>query len=266
NMMPAIIGIVVVVIGIGAFLLFRGKGNTTAPATTTAKPVAAAPSSNTTTAGTTSVTTSAASTTAAPTTTSLDQAKIDAEVKKRLDAERLKLEQQNKTPQQAAQTAAAAAPVVSRPTPAPAPAQTAQTNTIAPAPAPVPVAPAPQPVVESRPAPAPQPAAAEAPRVREGDLVPPGTEGLNPARMLHQAIPLYPAIARAQRVEGTVIVNVLISETGRVLDAKVLSGVNRPVGINEAALQTVRNSTFAPGTKEGVRVKSWTTVVVAFKL
>ena len=269
NMMPAIIGIVVVVLGIGGFLLFRGKGNTAAPATTTAKPVAAAPSSNTTTAGTTSATTSAASTTAAPTTTSLDQSKIDAEVKKRLDAERLRLEQQGKTPQQAAQQAAAtvaAAPVVSRPTPTPAPAQTAQTNTIAPAPAPVPVAPAPQPVVESRPAPAPQPAAAEAPRVHEGDLVPPGAEGLNPARMTRQAIPIYPALARAQRVEGTVIVNVLVSETGRVLDAKVLSGVNRPVGINEAALQTVRNSTFSPGTKEGVKVKSWTTVVVAFKL
>jgi len=166
-------------------------------------------------------------------------------VKKRLDAERLRLEQQNKTPQHAAQTAPAnAAPVVSRPTPAPAPSQTAQTNPVAPAPTPVPVAPAPQPVVESRPAPAPQPAAAEAPRVHEGDLVPPGAEGLNPARMTRQAIPIYPALARAQRVEGTVIVNVLVSETGRVLDAKVLSGVNRPVGINEAALQTVRNSTF----------------------
>ncbi|HEV8433775.1 MAG TPA: TonB family protein [Thermoanaerobaculia bacterium] len=270
NMMPAIIGVVVVVLGIGAFLLFRGKGNTTAPATSTAaKPIAAAPSATTATTTAAPLTSSAAPTNAAPTTTALDQAKIDAEVKKRLDAERLKLEQQGKTPQQAAQQAAAtvaAAPVVARPTPAPAPAQAAQTNPVAPAPAPVPVAPAPQPVVESRPAPAPQPAAAEAPRVHEGDLVPPGSEGLSPARMLRQAATIYPALARAQRVEGTVIVNVLVSETGRVLDAKVLSGVNRPVGINEAALQTVRNSTFAPGTKEGVRVKSWTAVVVAFKL
>jgi protein TonB len=202
-------------------------------------------------------------TAAIPTSTAPDQAKVDEEVRKRLEMERLKLEQQNKT-QQAAQPAQAA-PVVSRPTPAPVPVQAAQTNPVAPMPVPVPVAPAPQPV-ETRPAPAPQPAAAEAPRPREGDLVPPGTEGLTPAHMLHQAIPIYPPLARAQRVEGTVIINVLVSEAGRVLDAKVLSGVNRPVGINESALQAVRNSSFAPGLKESVRVKSWTTVVVAFKL
>ncbi len=79
-------------------------------------------------------------------------------------------------------------------------------------------------------------------------------------------MPIYPPLARAQRIEGTVVVNALISEAGRVLDAKVLSGVNRPGGINESALQAVRNSTFSAGTKEGVRVKSWTTVVVSFKL
>jgi TonB family protein len=270
NMMPLIIGIAVVVIGAAAFFLFRGKGNSATPSTTTAKPVAAAPSATTTSA--TAVPSAAvgvpiAATSTSATTTSLDQAKIDAEVKKRLDAERAKLEQQNKSAQgQTAQQPPAAAPVVSRPTPAPAPAQTAQQPPVAPAPAPVPVAPAPQPVVESRPAPAPQPAAAEAARVREGDMIAPGTEGLSPARITRQANPIYPPLARAQRVEGTVIVSVLVSEVGRVLDAKVLSGVNRPVGINEAALQAVRNSAFAPGTKEGVRVKSWTTVVVAFKL
>jgi protein TonB len=263
NMMPAIIGIVVVVLAAAAFFMFRGKGNTAAPVTTTAaKPVAAAPSTTTAPAAALPLTTSAPT---APTTTSLDQAKVDAEVKKRLDAERQRLEQQTKPGQPATQQAApAAAPVVSRPTPVPPPVQAAQQNAVAPPPAPVPVAPAPQPVVESRPA--PQPAAAEAPRIREGDMVAPGTEGLTPARITRQANPIYPPLARAQRVEGTVIVSVLVSEAGRVLDAKVLSGVNRPVGINESALQTVRNSSFAPGMKEGVRVKSWTTVVVAFKL
>jgi len=36
--------------------------------------------------------------------------------------------------------------------------------------------------------------------------------------------------------------------------------------LNEAALQIVRNSTFSPPMKDGVRVKSWTTVPVDFKL
>jgi TonB family protein len=269
NMLPAIIAAAVVVIGIVAFVLMRGKGSkSVVTTTTTAKPVAAAPVGTTPAATAVVPITTSAPTTGVPTSTAPDQAKVDEEVRKRLDAERLKLEQQNKTQQTAAQQTAQAPPVTARPTPAPAPVQTAQQQppAVAPAPVPVPVAPAPQPVAETRPAPAPQPAAAEAVRPREGDLIPPGTEGLSPAHILHQAVPVYPPLARAQKVQGTVIVNVLVSEAGRVLDARVLSGVNRPVGINEAALQAVRNSTFAPGTKENVRVKSWTTVVVAFKL
>ncbi|HKO57535.1 MAG TPA: energy transducer TonB, partial [Thermoanaerobaculia bacterium] len=76
----------------------------------------------------------------------------------------------------------------------------------------------------------------------------------------------YPPMARAQRVEGTVIVNVLISETGQVLDVRVLRGVAKSVGLNEAAEQIVRRSSFSPPTKDGVRVKAWTTVPIDFKL
>jgi hypothetical protein len=38
------------------------------------------------------------------------------------------------------------------------------------------------------------------------------------------------------------------------------------LGLTEAADQSVRRSTYAPGEKDGVRVKSWTTVAVDFKL
>ena len=84
--------------------------------------------------------------------------------------------------------------------------------------------------------------------------------------MLRRAAVPYPQMARIQRVEGTVLINALISETGRVLDVKIIRPINRPVGLNEAAMQIVRNSTFSPPMKDGVRVKSWTTVPVDFKL
>jgi TonB family protein len=262
---PAIAAVVILVIAGAIFMMTRGgKGKSATTANTAAKPVSAPPSTAGGVTGTTPLTASN-TTNAAPTTTAPDQSKVDEEVRKRLEAERLRLEQNRA--QQTTQQAQAAPPVTARPAPVvaqPVPQQAA--NTPAPAPAPQPVVPAPQPVVENRPAPAPQPAAAEAPRTHEGDLVPPGTEGLAPAHITRQAIPTYPPLARAQKVEGTVVVNVLVSEAGRVLDAKVLTGVNRPVGINEAAVQAVRNSAFAAGVKDGVRVKSWTTVVVAFKL
>jgi TonB family protein len=122
----------------------------------------------------------------------------------------------------------------------------------------------PQPqVAETRPAPQPQPVVQ---RAREGDLVPAGTEGLTPPRVLRRGSVPYPAVARMQKVEGTVITSVLVSETGQVLEVRILRGVQRPVGLNEAAEQAMRRSTFAPATKDGVRVRSWITVPVEFKL
>jgi protein TonB len=76
----------------------------------------------------------------------------------------------------------------------------------------------------------------------------------------------YPPMARTQRVQGIVITSVLVSETGQPLEVRILRGVNRPVGLNEAAEQTMRRSTFAPATQNGVRVKMWITVPVEFKL
>ena len=45
----------------------------------------------------------------------------------------------------------------------------------------------------------------------------------------------------------------------------MIRGVNRAVGLNEAAQETMRRSTFAPATKDGVRVKSWLTVPIDFQ-
>jgi protein TonB len=76
----------------------------------------------------------------------------------------------------------------------------------------------------------------------------------------------YPPLAKINRVEGTVILSVLVGETGKVLDVKVLRPIARPVGLNEAAEEIVRRSTFSAPTKDGVKVKAWTTVPVDFKL
>ncbi|MFP5248058.1 MAG: energy transducer TonB, partial [Thermoanaerobaculia bacterium] len=172
--------------------------------------------------------------------------------------------------QAATQTAAPARPAPApvqqvaqnTPPPVPVPQPQQQQQETRPAPAPVQEAPAPQ-VTETR---APAPAQPAVQRAREGDLVPTGTEGLTAPRMLRRGTVTYPAIARAQRIEGTVLTNVLVSETGQVLEVRILRGVNRPVGLNEAAEQAMRRSSFSPGTKDGVRVKAWVTVPVEFKL
>ena len=65
----------------------------------------------------------------------------------------------------------------------------------------------------------------------------------------------------------TIIMSVLVSENGQVLEVRLIRGVPRPVGLNEAAEQVIRRSTFsAPLMRDGTRVKSWSTVPVKFEL
>ncbi|HUR79741.1 MAG TPA: TonB family protein [Thermoanaerobaculia bacterium] len=263
--MLAVIGLIVLgVIAAAAWYFMRGSSKpaaaktvaaatTTSPITTTAAPL-------TGTVVPVGTDTAATGTLAAPTTTALDQSAVDQEVARRLAAERARLEAQNQQQQQT-QTVAPA-----RPVPPPVQTQTAAPEPVREEPRPVPPPPvqtqtaAPEPVREE---PRPEPQVA---RAREGDLVPAGTPGLTAPRLTRRGAVTYPPIARAQRVQGVVIMSVLVNENGNVVDVKVIRGVPQPVGLNEAAIQTMRRSSFSPATKDGVRVKSYVTVPIEFKL
>ncbi len=54
----------------------------------------------------------------------------------------------------------------------------------------------------------------------------------------------YPAEARAQNIEGAVVMNVLIDETGKVREAMLLEGPGH--GLNEAALEAIYRFQFEP--------------------
>jgi TonB family protein len=75
--------------------------------------------------------------------------------------------------------------------------------------------------------------------------------------------PVYPPAARAQRVEGTVDVEIVISPTGTVEQARV---VKPAMFLNEAALNAVRQWKFAPTVINGVAVSVKMIVKVAFVL
>ncbi|MHB9001843.1 MAG: TonB family protein, partial [Thermoanaerobaculia bacterium] len=256
------IGVLVLLGAAGAYFALRGKGDAATPAagvqqaSTTSAPTATAPPAlieTTTAALTTDTTATAATTTSAPTLGASEQALIDEEVKKRLAAERTKLEQQ-RSQQEAAEAQAAQQPAA-------APAQPAVQQQPAPVVAQQPIAPPPISL-----APQMQAQAAPARTVREGDFVEPGTSGLVPPELVRLKKPPYPPAAKMRKVEGLVVLNALISESGKVLEVKILRGVAQNVGINEAAEQAVRESTFTPATKDGVRVKSYKTVTIPFKL
>jgi TonB family protein len=263
----AIAAAVVIVVGTGVWAI---RSRTSSASATPQRPVVANTPTPITTPPAAATTESAAAVVPAPSTQAPvpDAAKVDEEVRKRLAAEKAKLQEQARAQQPVPQprppllTRSAPPPVQLQPQPQPAaPPPTVLENRPAPQPVETVAQPQPQPV-----APVPVPATAEAPGVREGDLVPTGTDGLVVARMLRRGTAPYPPLAKMQRVQGTVLISVLVSENGQVLETRLVRGINRPVGLNEAADQIVRRSTFSPPTKDGVRVKAWTTVPVDFKL
>jgi TonB family protein len=260
-----VIAAIVAVLLIGGAVAYFMTRKSATPATPAATNTIAAASTTTAPLGTVPLT---AATGTTPTTTTIDPSAVDAEVQKRLGAERARLEAAARAQQQAAaaQTQTAAP---TRPTPTP----TQQAQAPPPVAPPVQDAPRPTPTVTATQAPEPTvaetrpaPSAPAPQRAREGDLIPAGAEGLTPPRLTRRGTVPYPPMARMQKVEGTVITSVLVSETGQVMEVRILRGVSRAVGLNEAAQQAMRRSSFQAGSKDGVRVKSWVTVPVEFKL
>ena len=116
----------------------------------------------------------------------------------------------------------------------------------------------------SKPAEQPQeePSAAS---VKEGDLVEMAHDVVKP-EIINRVQAAYPPVAKKQKVQGTVILSILVSEAGEVSDIKVLRGAGGASGLNEAAVAAAKKWKFRPAVKDGKRVKVWTTFPVSFKL
>jgi protein TonB len=75
--------------------------------------------------------------------------------------------------------------------------------------------------------------------------------------------PVYPAIAKAAHVEGTVIVEATISATGAIESLHVLSG---PEMLRGAALEAIRTARYRPYQLNGQPTAVQTTITVNFKI
>lgn len=159
-----------------------------------------------------------------------------------------------------------AAPTPSTTTAAPPPASAtpAESATAVPPPA---AAPAeaeakPAPPVETRPAAPVRPAGDST--VRPGDLVTMGA-GVTPPKVVRRASLRYPPLAQRMKKEATVTVRVLVDETGRAADVQA-TGSSAGFGMDEAAMEYARGCAFTPASKNGVPVRMWMDLKVAFNL
>ncbi len=90
--------------------------------------------------------------------------------------------------------------------------------------------------------------------VRVGGNVP-------PPRKLHHVDPVTPELARAARVQGVVIVEIMVGTDGAVKDARILRSI--PV-LDQAALDAVRQWRFEPPLVNGQAVPVIMTAPIAF--
>lgn len=82
--------------------------------------------------------------------------------------------------------------------------------------------------------------------------------------VINRVEPIYPAEARANRIAGIVVVETVIDRNGKVRDVTVLKPL--PYGLDQAAVDAVKQWTFRPGTMDGRPVDVIFNLTVDFRL
>ena len=104
----------------------------------------------------------------------------------------------------------------------------------------------------------------ENPPVEAGDLIPLEDVDIGP-EIAKRVDPKYPSVAFQHGVGGKVLINVLISESGDVIETALIKGIPGPYGFNEDCTNAVRQWKFVPAFKNGVKVKVWKAISFTFK-
>jgi 2,3-bisphosphoglycerate-dependent phosphoglycerate mutase len=82
--------------------------------------------------------------------------------------------------------------------------------------------------------------------------------------VIQRVDPVYPPEAKEKRITGVVITEVLVNRNGNVVDVRVLKPL--PYGLDQAAVDAVRQWKFRPGTRNGEPVDVYFALTVNFKL
>lgn len=85
---------------------------------------------------------------------------------------------------------------------------------------------------------------------------------VQPARLIRAVLPVYPQLAKANRVAGDVTLDALIDASGNVRDVSVISG---PVFLREAAKVALKQWKYEPARLDGQPTAMHLTVTVKFK-
>jgi TonB family protein len=87
---------------------------------------------------------------------------------------------------------------------------------------------------------------------------------ITPAEILSKPIPIYTEEARAQRIEGEVLLEVILEATGKLRVLKVVRGLGH--GLDDAAVHAAEQIRFKPASKDGQPSDSTAVLHVIFQL
>jgi len=83
-------------------------------------------------------------------------------------------------------------------------------------------------------------------------------------QLVFQARADYPELARRMRIEGTVMIHVLVDPSGRVDKTVVIQSVHPT--LDKAAITAAKKCKFTPGKQRELNVKSWVAIPFRFKM
>jgi periplasmic protein TonB len=89
------------------------------------------------------------------------------------------------------------------------------------------------------------------------------SSGVMLGNLLDNTMPQYPAIARAARIQGVVVLQATVSTSGLIKNLRVMSG---PPMLQQAAMDAVRSWRYKPYLLNGNPVEVETTISVVFNL
>ncbi len=82
--------------------------------------------------------------------------------------------------------------------------------------------------------------------------------------LIHQVEPEYSEEARKAKYQGTVVIHCVVDTNGAVRNIRLAQSVD--LGLDEKAIEAVRQWKFRPGTRDGLPVPVWAAIEVTFRL
>ncbi len=92
-----------------------------------------------------------------------------------------------------------------------------------------------------------------------------GEDSVVPPKILYKPLPQYTQEARDAKVEGIILLQAIIRNTGQITDIKILKGIGH--GLDESAIETLSKEwKFEPGTLDGQPVNVQANIEITFRL